>query len=575
MKPEAPSDSSNRAGVVHKAHKGVTKSSSKSYRAQLKPPKSGYSDYITANTILKMNHKRKRYAECGAAAALAVWLSGVDDHFPSNSKGTRGQLRYMVSSSKWKCLGVYDRYKNKVVAGKFTLQPGDILVKQGKKVSYDKNGQPKGIYKSSDNEEMAGHIFIYVGNSLVKKKFGENEKGPWFEASFGHHYPAIVSFKRKSGKQSYNAFVFRSTADSLSESSKYVDILSEEKKALMPDLTTDKKVKDQYVYDDYYISYHKVKGGSYAEPDITTYQYDSPTITIPDPIPVKGYQFTGWKDADGNAVSEIPTHSMKDFDLYATYKRETYTIAFNANGGSGAMKDRTIKVSQKTKLPANKFKRDGYAFVGWGTEESNNNTIYMNCDVIKDLAAPDKKATLYAQWVKTAEIKRYMVSFNANGGIGNMEPQVAVINNAVTLPKNTFSREGYVFDGWNTKADGSGKAYSNGDSLGSKQSGTLTLYAQWAQVVNEEQVHCLFNGEEFKEFTTAQHTYDINAKIPSKISFKKQDGTSWAKQFSISTLCNLDEETYQRTIVVKGENGEDYSFTWTWPIPQTSGQPAQ
>lgn len=41
---------------------------------------------------------------------------------------------------------------------------------------------------------------------------------------------------------------------------------------------------------------------------------------------------------------------------------------------------------------------------------------------------------------------------------------------------NLFSYDGHVFTGWNTRSDGNGKAYSNGDSI---SSGT-TLYAQWS-----------------------------------------------------------------------------------------------
>lgn len=75
-------------------------------------------------------------------------------------------------------------------------------------------------------------------------------------------------------------------------------------------------------------------------------------------------------------------------------------------------------------------------------------------------------------------VKQFSLSFDANGGSGSMSNRL-YSNFSQTLPANSFTRDGYYFTGWNTKADGSGKAYSY------KQSITLTedliLYAQWRQ----------------------------------------------------------------------------------------------
>ena len=65
--------------------------------------------------------------------------------------------------------------------------------------------------------------------------------------------------------------------------------------------------------------------------------------------------------------------------------------------------------------------------------------------------------TLYAKW--TALPKR-TVTFNANVGTGTMSPQVANVPTALTL--NTFTRAGYSFSGWNTLANGTGTAYTDG-----------------------------------------------------------------------------------------------------------------
>ena len=72
------------------------------------------------------------------------------------------------------------------------------------------------------------------------------------------------------------------------------------------------------------------------------------------------------------------------------------------------------------------------------------------------------------------------ITFDANEGEGTMAPQLAAQTN-VTLNKNTFTREGYAFAGWNTEKDGSGTGYTDKGSV--TLTGDLTLYAQWMEPV--------------------------------------------------------------------------------------------
>ena len=72
------------------------------------------------------------------------------------------------------------------------------------------------------------------------------------------------------------------------------------------------------------------------------------------------------------------------------------------------------------------------------------------------------------------------ITYKANGGEGTMDSQLATSTSA-ELNKNTFTRDGYDFIGWNTKEDGSGDSYEDGGSLTLK--GDLTLYAQWEKVM--------------------------------------------------------------------------------------------
>ncbi len=68
------------------------------------------------------------------------------------------------------------------------------------------------------------------------------------------------------------------------------------------------------------------------------------------------------------------------------------------------------------------------------------------------------------------------VTYDANGGVGATLVQ-AFLGSSVTLRANTFTREGYSFNGWNTAANGSGTAYADGATV--TLSVNTTLYAVW------------------------------------------------------------------------------------------------
>ena len=74
----------------------------------------------------------------------------------------------------------------------------------------------------------------------------------------------------------------------------------------------------------------------------------------------------------------------------------------------------------------------------------------------------------------------HVVYFDANSGLGNMEPQNFELDTPQNLSTNTFTRNYFDFAEWNTEPDGSGESYADGTSLNFAESGETTLYAQWA-----------------------------------------------------------------------------------------------
>ncbi|MGI5990540.1 MAG: InlB B-repeat-containing protein [Lachnospiraceae bacterium] len=178
---------------------------------------------------------------------------------------------------------------------------------------------------------------------------------------------------------------------------------------------------------------------------------------------------------------------------YAQVKKsvpDTYTIHFDANGGSGQMSDQTANVGEKTVLKANAFTRSGYTFIGWTTAADGSGTTYVDEDEVTDIAQANGSVTLYAKWMQNA----YTVHFDANGGSGDMSDQKITVGESTALKANAFTRSNYTFTGWNTAADGSGTSYTDGAEVTdlAQADGSVTLYAQWKQ--NVYTVHFDANG---------------------------------------------------------------------------------
>ena len=146
---------------------------------------------------------------------------------------------------------------------------------------------------------------------------------------------------------------------------------------------------------------------------------------------------------------------------------EGYTglaVFFNANGGEGDMSP--ILTESSATIPSNAFTRDKYRFSGWNTSPDGTGTTYSAGQTISITS----NVTLYAIWIAV-----YTISFNANGGSGSIAS--IETEGALTIPSNAFTLSGYAFNGWNTSPDGTGTAYSAGQSI--TVTSDLTLYAVW------------------------------------------------------------------------------------------------
>ena len=92
-----------------------------------------------------------------------------------------------------------------------------------------------------------------------------------------------------------------------------------------------------------------------------------------------------------------------------------------------------------------------------------------------------KAIQLYKKSAPTA-VPTHSIHFNSNGGTGLMNDQTVNEFEPTALEGNAFTRAGFVFEGWNTVADGSGDYYADGATVNLLDD--MTLYAQWNQLFN-------------------------------------------------------------------------------------------
>ena len=102
----------------------------------------------------------------------------------------------------------------------------------------------------------------------------------------------------------------------------------------------------------------------------------------------------------------------------------------------------------------------------------------------------------------------YTVHFDANEGIGTMPDQKIFCTAHTDLNLNLFTKDGCVFSGWNTSADGSGTGYVDGENIVdlALANSSITLYAQWSDETNEAEI----DGVKYKTLSAAVSAVTAN-----------------------------------------------------------------
>lgn len=149
-------------------------------------------------------------------------------------------------------------------------------------------------------------------------------------------------------------------------------------------------------------------------------------------------------------------------------KLASYTIKYNANGGSGTPSSQTKWYGKSLTLSSTKPTRTGYTFQGWATSTGGSVAYAAGASYTANASV-----TLYAVWKAVT----YTVKYNANGGSGAPGNQTKTYGVSLTLSSTKPTRTNYTFKGWGTSASATTVSYAAGASY--TKNAAITLYAVW------------------------------------------------------------------------------------------------
>jgi uncharacterized repeat protein (TIGR02543 family) len=305
---------------------------------------------------------------------------------------------------------------------------------------------------------------------------------------------------------------------------------------------------------------YELGGGSVASVNPITYNIETPTFTLNNPIKT-GYTFDGWTGTDLTGATQTVTitqGSTGDRNYTANWTPITYNITYDLGGGSVATANPTTYHIETPAFTLNNPTRTGYTFVGWTgtdlTEATQTVTITQG-------STGDRSYT--AHWTPIT----YNITYDLGGGSVATANPITYNIETPTFTLNNPTKTGYTFDGW-TGTDLTGATQTVTIAQGS--TGDRSYTAHWTPITYT--VHFDKNNADATGTMSNQHfTYDqaqnltANAFTLAGYSFAgwctTPDGAVvYSNQQSVSNLTFVNETTI--TLYAKWMENMVYTITY-------------
>lgn len=161
----------------------------------------------------------------------------------------------------------------------------------------------------------------------------------------------------------------------------------------------------------------------------------------------------------------------------------TYSVNYDANGGSGAPSGQSKIQNEALTLSSSKPSKPHYVFKGWASSRTADVPQYQP----GGFYSKNSKITLYAVW----EPETYNVKFDLNGGKGECSDRTITYGDTAKMP-NSAVKDGFYLKGWSAQKNASNPDYKLG--IDYKIDSNLTLYAVWGNSTWTDEVASSFAG---------------------------------------------------------------------------------
>ncbi len=375
---------------------------------------------------------------------------------------------------------------NKVVNAEFSVYKINVSPNtQYTLVNSGMSGTPSYVIYNSSNQKVAGEAYNSRGTITFTTP-----------ATASYVYVSVVTL---AGNYRYDKDKFRLERSDMTGS------------FAVTSSTTVSKAYSHQIVAQWTINTYKVT----VKPNGGTWNYGGTNYTTDTDISLKyngsfsvnppsrtGYTFDNWTVVgEGSSLAsmsgDVKLFIMGDEDatMTANWTPITYTVAYNANGGTGRTANSTHTYDVAKALTTNGFTRDGYTFTGWNTKEDGTGTSYTDKQSVINLASTNGATVqLYAKWEAVPQKTSYIRYYD-----GSTLLQETVINDGETTHKLTETpiasaeeglpvRNGYLFGGWYTTnltlGTTNGTAFPQNITIAdyADADGNLNLYAAWVPV---------------------------------------------------------------------------------------------
>ena len=235
--------------------------------------------------------------------------------------------------------------------------------------------------------------------------------------------------------------------------------------------------------------------------------------------------------------------------------RESHTVSYNANGGSGAPSAQTKWYGSILTLSGTIPSRYGYTFQGWCKNSATGSVNYKPNSQYEY----DENATMYAIWSPNP----YTITYNANGGTGAPSNQTKYHDQNITLSGTRPSKTNYNFLGWATSSGATSASYQPSSTY--TQNSNITLYAVWqlaykAPIISNVTADRSNSGGTYQEtgqYAKVSFSWSTDKTVSGvKIEWKSSTSSTWS---SVNVSTSGTNGTVNQ-VIGNNEISTDYTY---------------